>query len=224
MRKEESPLSALNAYLPRGAFALVEKYLVTHKVHLTITRERSTVLGNYQGGYRGKNHRISVNGNLNKYAFLITLLHEFGHLLAFEKFGTRIIAHGTEWKKEYGKVLASFISNKIFPRDIEAELLSTLKNPAATSCAETSLLRILRKYDPEKPGFYLLEELAENSFFRIKNGSIFCKGIKKRTRFLCWEAGTKKLYMFSPVIEVEHVTGKKYVTAALAVNAKKRKR
>lgn len=222
MKKEESPLYALNAYLPKGAFPLVEKYLVAHKVHLTITRERSTVLGNYQGGYRGKNHRISVNGNLNKYAFLITLLHEFGHLLAFEKFGTRIAAHGPEWKREYGRVLASFISRKMFPAPIEFELLATLKNPAATSCAETSLLRVLRKYDVHKPGFYLLEELPENSFFRIKNGSIFCKGLKKRTRYLCWEVGTKKQYMFSPVIEVEYVTGKKFVTAALAVSGRKR--
>ncbi len=208
MAKQEVPLNYLNTYLPRGAYVHVEKYLSKYKVHLTVTRERSSVLGNYQGGYTGKNHRISVNGNLNKYAFLITLLHELGHMMAFEKFGPRIPAHGTLWKKEYSRILSVFLARNLFPKDIEAELMSTLKNPAASSCAETSLLRVLRKYDPQKPGYFLLEELPERSYFKTKNGTVYQKISLKRIRILCRDEATRRHFLFSPVTEVQLVKKK----------------
>ncbi len=191
--------------MPDGSFEDVANYLHEHKVQLTVTRERKTVLGDYRNSHSNKNHRISVNGNLNKYSFLITLLHELGHLLAFEKFGNRIPPHGAQWKNAYGTILARFISKKIFPHDIEAELMRSLKNPAASSCAEDGLLRILKKYDLYKPGFYLIEELPPNSFFKVKGGKIFSKGDKVRKRFLCKEISSGKLFLFSPVAEVELV-------------------
>lgn len=205
MLKKESPLHQLNDYLPEGAYEDVANYLVEYKVHLTVTRERLTKLGDYRNKHKDKNHRISVNGNLNKFSFLITLLHELGHLVAYEKYGNRIQAHGAQWKNEYGNILARFISKKIFPADIEKELLKTLKNPGASSCAEAPLLRILKKYDPHKPGIFLLEELPDESLFRFKNGNIYKKGNRQRTRFLCKDMVNNKLFLFSPVTEVEWV-------------------
>ena len=205
MPVRESPLHHLSSYLPEGTYEQVAHYLVEFKVHLTITRERTTKLGDYRNKYLNKNHRISVNGNLNKYSFLITLLHELAHLVAHEKYGNKIQAHGMEWKKEYGIILAKFITRKMFPADIEAELLKTLRDPAASSCAEAPLLRVLRRHDPHKPGIFLLEDLPSESWFRVKNGNIYSKGKKVRTRFLCKDLTTKKLFLFSPVAEVELV-------------------
>ncbi len=205
MPKKESPLQQLSFYLPEGSFEDVVSYLHEFKVHLTVTRERKSVLGDYRNSHSNKNHRISVNGNLNKYSFLITLLHELGHLLAYEKYGNRIPPHGVQWKNEFGKILARFITKKIFPHDIEAELLRSLKNPAASSCAEDGLLRIFKKYDPHKPGFYFIEELPLDSFFKVKGGKVFSKGNRVRKRFLCKEISTGKLFLFSPVAEVELV-------------------
>jgi SprT protein len=170
MPKKESPLQQLSSYLPEGSFEDVAAYLTEFKVHLTVTRERRTVLGDYRGRHSNKNHRISVNGNLNKYSFLITLLHELGHLLAYEKHGNRILPHGEQWKNEFGKILARFIIKKIFPPDIEAWLMQSLQNPGASSCAEDGLLRVLKKYDPHKPGIYFVEELPVHSFFKVKGG------------------------------------------------------
>src|ERR1700761_2471072 len=113
MPKQEAPLHQLKTYLPEGSFDEVLYYLQHYKVQLTITRERKTVLGDYRNSHAGKNHRISVNGNLNKYSFLITLLHELAHLFTYERFGHRVSAHGTEWKTEYGKILAQFLLKKI---------------------------------------------------------------------------------------------------------------
>lgn len=207
MPKQESPLHQLSTYLPDGSFDDVVGYLHEYKVHLTITRERKSVLGDYRNSHSNKNHRISVNGNLNKYSFLITLLHELGHLLAFERYGNRIPPHGAQWKNEFGKILARFITKKIFPQDIEAELIRSLKNPAASSCAEDNLLRILKKYDAHKPGFYFVEELPANSFFKVKGGKIFSKGEKIRKRYLCKDMSSGKVFLFSPVAEVEMVGG-----------------
>jgi hypothetical protein len=202
MPKKESPLHQLSAYLPEGSYEDVLFYLDEYKVHLTVTRERITKLGDYRNKHLSHHHRISVNGNLNKFSFLITLLHELGHLVAYEKNGNRIQAHGPEWKNEFGKILARFISKRIFPADIEAELLRTLGNPAASSCAEAPLLRILKKYDPHRPGVYLLEELPPESLFRVKNGNTFRKGNRVRTRFLCKDLTSGRLFLFSPVAEV----------------------
>ena len=202
MPKQEAPLHQLKQYLPEGSFEEVSWYLQHYKVQLTITRERKTVLGDYRNSVAGKNHRISVNGNLNPYAFLITLLHELAHLFTYERFGHRVLAHGQEWKNEFSKVLAQFLLKKIFPSDINKALLKTLQNPAASSCADTSLLRVLHQYDEKKEGMHLVESLPQGAIFKIKGGRQFKKEEKVRKRFKCVELATGKMYLFSPVYEV----------------------
>jgi SprT protein len=207
MPKQEAPLQQLKTYLPEGSFDDVLHYLLHYKVHLTITRERKSVLGDYRNSFGDKNHRISVNGNLNPYAFLITLLHELAHLFTYERFGHRVQAHGNEWKNEFSKILAQFLLKKVFPPDIHKALLTTLQNPAASSCADTSLLRVLHKYDEGKEGVVLVEALPEGSVFRIKGGKIFRRMEKIRKRIKCMELATGKIYLFSPVYEVELAEG-----------------
>jgi hypothetical protein len=203
MPKKDSPLSALNSFLPEGSFDDVEKYLHQYKVHLTITRERSTILGNYRNKIFDKNHRISINGNLNKYSFLITLLHELAHLLANEKYGNGILPHGRQWKNEYRKILMQFIPKKIFPAEIEKLLIDGLGNPAASTCAEPHLIRALKKYDIKKENHFFVEELPEGSLFKIKSGATFEKGERIRKRFKCTDISTQKMYLFNPIYEVE---------------------
>jgi hypothetical protein len=203
MSKQEAPLQQLKAYLPEGSFEDVSHYLLHYKVHLTITRERKSVLGDYRNALAEKNHRISVNGNLNQYAFLITLLHELAHLFTYERFGHRVQAHGQEWKNEFSKILAQFLLKKVFPPDINRALMKTLQNPAASSCADTALLRVLHQYDEKKEGIALVESLPEGSLFKIKGGRIFRKMERVRKRIKCVEVATSKVYLFSPVYEVE---------------------
>jgi hypothetical protein len=133
MPKQEAPLTHLNSFLPAGTYHAVEEYLRFYKIHLTVTQHRKSTLGDYMHRTHFSNHRISVNGSLNKFSFLITLLHEIAHLLTFEKHGNSVMAHGNEWKTIYGYLLKQFVENKVFPTDIEKELLASLKNPAASS-------------------------------------------------------------------------------------------
>lgn len=205
MAKEEAPLLTLRSYLPEGSFDDVMLYLKQYKVHLTITRKRQSILGDYRHAHAGLTHRISVNGNLNAYAFLITLLHELAHLLTYEQYGHRVMAHGQEWKTAFSRILARFLEKKIFPADIEHALAHTLRNPAASSCGDERLLRVLRHYDPAQANTKLVEELPEGALFVIPGERIFRKGEKVRKRFKCMEIKTGKLYLFSPVYEVRLV-------------------
>jgi SprT protein len=206
MPKQEAPLLQLQSYLPAGSFDDVAYYLQHYKVHLTITRQRQSILGDYRHAHADKTHRISVNGNLNKYSFLITLLHELAHLFTYEQFGHRVMAHGKEWKNEFSKILAKFLLKKIFPVDIEKALLQTLQNPAASSCGDEKLIRVLNNYDDKKAGIHLVESLPEGSHFKIKGERIFKKGEKIRKRYKCVEVKTGKLYLFSAVYEVELIS------------------
>ena len=204
-KKKEAPLATLDSYLPPGSYHAVMQYLRHYKVHLTITRERRSVLGDYRFAVHGKNHRISVNGNLNSFAFLITLLHELAHLIAFEKYGSRIASHGKEWKLVYGEILQEFLMLNIFPGDIAMEIKTTMHRPAAGSCAEDGLIRVLRKYDQKQDDKKLEEEIEVHGSFSTDDGRIFKRGHQLRKRIRCLEIKTGKMYLFSPVYEVTPV-------------------
>ena len=208
MAKVEHPLNALNAYLPDGAFEPVVALINQYKVHLTVTKARKSVLGDYRHAFQGANHKISVNGNLNKYEFLITLLHELAHLLCYEQYRNRVDAHGKEWKNIYGHLLAQFIQQGLFPNDIKKALSKTLLNPAATANGETKLLLVLRKYNEiKKVGVALVAHIAEGILFESLNGKIFRRGKKRRIRIECVEVATGQVYSFSALTEVKLVTG-----------------
>ncbi|RYY53815.1 MAG: hypothetical protein EOO09_16625 [Chitinophagaceae bacterium] len=205
MPKKEVPMGQLQDFLPPGTYEPVLEYLRRYKVHLTVARERKSLLGDYRHRIDGVNHRISVNGNLNTWSFLITLLHELAHLLTFEQYGNRVMAHGREWKSVYAAVLKQFLEQKIFPADIERELMLSLHNPAASTCAEDGLLRVLRRYDAGAASLVLVEEIAAGGLFKTSDGRIFQKKEKLRKRYKGIELATSKVYLFSPVYEVEPV-------------------
>jgi len=94
MSKREAPLEYLSQFIPQAAAPQILEYLNQYKVHLTVTKGRKTVLGDYRHATSYKTHRISINGDLNEFSFLITLIHELAHLVTFIQFGNRVQAHG----------------------------------------------------------------------------------------------------------------------------------
>jgi predicted SprT family Zn-dependent metalloprotease len=202
MPKKQVPLNTLETYLPENCSEEVIYFLNKYKVQLTVTRQRQSILGDFRHAHLGKTHRISVNGNLNKYSFLITLLHELAHLFTFEQYGNKVQPHGKEWKNHFSTILANFISKKIFPNDIENALYKTISNPAASSCGDENLLRVLLKYDKPKESHLLVEQVEFGCHFEIKGGRIFRKDELVRKRFKCTELSTGKQYLFSGLYEV----------------------
>jgi SprT protein len=203
MPKKEAHISTLQDYLPPNTYEAVHSYLQQYHVYLTVARERKSILGDYRHRTPAQNHRISVNGNLNKYAFLVTLLHELAHLLTFERFGNRVATHGKEWKIIFGQLLARFIEKEVFPSDIKNALIQSLHDPAASSCADELLLKALKKYDERPSRLVFVESMPPGSLFKTHDGKIFKKGEKMRKRFRCEEIKSKRIYLFSPVYEAE---------------------
>lgn len=202
MSKQQAPLEYLSKFIPPAAVPRVLEYLHQYKVHLTITRERKSILGDYRHATTDKNHRISVNGNLNPYAFLITLVHELAHLVTFIQFKHQVAPHGREWKNCYAMLLKDFLGNEIFPPVVEQALKQSMHDLPASSCADEGLMRVLKKFDQDN-GLVMVEQLPEGHLFDIGEGRIFKKGKKLRKRFQCVEVETGKLYLFSPIYEVK---------------------
>jgi len=206
MAKQEVPLQTLEQYLPIGSYAYVHEYLIRYGIHLTISKERTTILGDYRPAVHQEAHRISVNGNLNPYAFLITPLHEMAHLLVYEQYGSKVIPHGVEWKKIYAQLLNVFLDKKIFPNDIEYELLQTIQGPAATSCGEEQLMRVLQKYDRIQEGHLRVEQILVGELFKTPDGRVFRKGQKLRKRHQAIEISRGAVYLFSGIYLVKKIS------------------
>ena len=204
MPVNEHPMHALAAFLPEGAFDPVVEYIHLYKVHLTVTKKRKSVLGDYRHPRWGTNHRISINGNLNKYEFLITLLHELAHLLTFEQYKNNVEAHGKEWKSIYSKLLTDFVKANLFPVDIQLALRMSIINPAATANGETELLLVLRKYDTKKTeDIFHVADLPVGTIFQTEDGRLFKKGPKRRKRYECTAIQSGLKYSFSALSEVK---------------------
>nr|WP_315242457.1 SprT-like domain-containing protein [uncultured Flavobacterium sp.] len=191
----------LAKYIPEHAVKPVFDLIVANQVHLKIVNERQTRHGDYRRGSSGK-HEITVNASLNKYRFLITLVHEIAHLVAFEKFGRNIKPHGNEWKLTFQRLMVPFIRPEIFPNHILPLLARHFKNPSASSDTDTTLSLALKQYDKENDKNYVFE-IPYGSVFRIKNGKIFKKIAVRTKRFECLEISSGKLYLFNPNAEVE---------------------
>jgi hypothetical protein len=191
-------------YLPEHAVKPVFELIVTHQVHLKIVNERQTRHGDYRKGINGK-HEITVNSSLNKYKFLITLIHEISHLVAFEKFGRNIKPHGEEWKYSFQRLMIPFIRPEIFPNNLLPLLARHFKNPSASSDTDATLALALKQYDQPNDKNYVFE-LPYGSVFRIANGKIFKKIAIRTKRYECLEMSSGKLYLFNPNAEVELLT------------------
>ncbi|NAS32293.1 sprT domain-containing protein [Flavobacteriaceae bacterium R38] len=191
----------LQKYLPEMAVKPCFELIKTHDVHLKIVNERLTRHGDYRRMPDGK-HQITVNASLNKYKFLITLVHEIAHLVAFEKYGRLIKPHGIEWKHSFQRLMLPFIRPEIFPSNLITFVAHHFKNPRASSDTDVNLALALKKYDPQNDKNYIFE-LPPNSLFRLYNGKIFKKGKRRVKRYECLEVATGKIYLFNPNAEVE---------------------
>jgi SprT protein len=191
----------LSTFLPEGFEDMIADLLFSAPVQFKIVKPRNTKLGDYRPAHAGKPHRITVNGNLNIYSFLITTIHEFAHLNTYLEFGRNVSPHGIEWKNHYRKLLIPALDKKKLPKDIEIALVNSLVNTKASSCADIPLMRVLKNYDKQNETFVFIENIDKNSRF-ILQGKEFIKGELRRKRFLCEEVSTKKKYLIHTLAEV----------------------
>ncbi|MCG2611391.1 SprT-like domain-containing protein [Flavobacterium sp. SM15] len=191
-------------YLPEHAVPACFELIKTYNVHLKIVNERVTRHGDYRRHPDGF-HQITVNASLNKYRFLITLIHEIAHLVAFEKYGRMIKPHGDEWKLTFQKLMVPFIRPEIFPNQLLPLLARHFRNPKASSDTDATLSLALKQFDPVNDKNYIFE-IPYGSTFRIHNGKIFKKVALRTKRYECIEVSSGRIYLFNPNAEVELLT------------------
>ena len=192
----------LKKYLPEATVPLLAEWIVKYDFKLKITRERSTRLGDYTSPQNGGNHIITINHNLNRYAFLITLVHEVAHLVTYNNHRNSVNPHGSEWKQNFRVLMQPFLTPDIFPLEVFSALRKYMNNPAAASCTDLQLLRTLKLHD-EDNGSVFLEHLPHNAVFLYNGSRVFQKGERVRKRYKCREISTGDIYLFNPLAEVE---------------------
>ena len=194
-------IEVLERYIPEAAVNSTLELIQSNNVHLKIVNERVTRHGDYRKLPNG-GHQITVNGNLNRFRFFITLIHEIAHLVAFQKYGRNIKPHGKEWKFTFQQLMLPFIRPEIFPNRLLPFLAVHFKNPKATSDTDSRLSLALKEYDPPNDKNYIFE-IPLGANFRLYNGKIFKRGKQRVKRFECVEITTGRIYLFNPNAEVE---------------------
>ncbi len=190
-------------YIPELTVKPLVEWLHQNKVQLKISKTRSTKLGDFRVPQNGGNPRISVNHNLNTYAFLITLIHEMAHVEVWKKRSIfrRIQPHGKEWQTAFSLFMQPFLNDGIFPESLLPVVRRYFKKPKASSVSDPHLMQALKAFDQKSENPQLNELLAGNQFiFRDMKYEV----VKKlRTRYQCKNLKNNRLYLIHGLAEVE---------------------
>lgn len=175
---------------------------------LTITRGRVTKHGDYRPPQPGQRHRLSLNGDMGPNQFLLTFLHEFAHLQAFKQYGHQIQPHGVEWKRIFSELLTIWIRKKAFPEKVILHILRYAQNPRASTLSDGKLFEALQQADGDADnGIVYLKDIPLLSYFFL-NGSYYHKGEKRRTRYVCREVSSSRVYLVHALAEVKLIIRK----------------
>ena len=181
----------------RYCYQLWEKY----QFHFTISRTRSSKLGDYRYNRATGTGKISVNHGLNPFEFLITFLHEVAHHLVAIETKSRQKPHGKEWKLEFRRLMEPLLNEKIFPTELNQVLVRHMKNPRASMGADIDLWQALTCYKQPGTGSTLFE-LPDRATFAYRK-RVFKKIHKRRTRVLCLELKTRRKYLIPGIAAID---------------------
>ncbi|MBT8393701.1 MAG: sprT domain-containing protein [Flavobacteriaceae bacterium] len=192
---------ALQPNIPEHSLQQVLELLDVDDLEVKLKNERKTRHGDYRKLPNGK-HQITINSSLNKYRFLITLLHEIAHFETYQRYGRSIKPHGKEWKLIFQHLMLPFLNPNIFPKSLLPLLANHIKNPKASSDTDQRLSLALKQFD-ETNDLHFVFEVPLGKEFKIYNGKIFRRGAKRIKRFECLEIKSGRTYLFNPNAEVE---------------------
>ena len=193
--------NTLKQYIPEQSLQQVLQLLDHDHLVVKIKTERKTRHGDYKRLPNDK-HQITINSNLNKYRFLLTLIHEIAHFETYKMFGRRIKPHGIEWKRTFQHLMLPFLNPNIFPASLLPLLANHFKNPRASSDTDVNLSLALKQFDEPNDKTYIFEVPFGNTF-KLYNGKVFKMGSRRVKRYECVEVISGRTYLFNPNAEVE---------------------
>ncbi|MFM9059371.1 MAG: hypothetical protein ACKOSQ_09660 [Planctomycetaceae bacterium] len=199
--------AALRQRLPAATTGHVAEALRLHPCDVRVVPPRRTKLGDHRPPRAGRpRHVITLNDDLNPFAFLTTLLHEVAHVATWERHRRRWRPprpHGAEWQREFAALLGPVVVEEALPPDVRAALAGSMGGPAAASCSDRRLALALARYDAPRPGLVRVEDLAVGTIFRTDRGVVFRAGPIVRTRRQCFEWRSGQEYRVHTLARVE---------------------
>ena len=203
----------LHPFLPENSAGYILKWFQDNPVHLRISKARSSKFGDYRPQINHMPARISVNRNMNKFDFLITLVHEMAHHevyteasipdhgLIIHRRKQRPRPHGKEWKNHYQQLMRPLLTESIFPSEILKHLVNHFKNPGSSSKSNKFLVLELKNYDAPDDSVFI-DSLPFDTIFSLPTGRKFRKKEKLRKRHRCISLDNGRIYLFSPMARV----------------------
>ncbi|HAW59580.1 MAG TPA: hypothetical protein DCX03_11335 [Bacteroidales bacterium] len=194
----------LASLLPEAALKRVVDLLFRFQVDLVVTYPRRGRMGDYLFNTTNNRHRISININLNRYQFLITLLHEFAHLLVQERFKTEVRPHGKEWHSAFIEISKPFINDNVFPADIQEAFEAHLRSRYGSTSSDKRLGKVLENYNSKERSPYSVQlgRLPIESKFFLSKDSFQSIG-RQGDVILCKELTTGAIFKMDPSIFVK---------------------
>lgn len=194
-------IQLLQKYLPENTLPYLKEWFGGFAIHIKITKGRASKLGDYRK-LPDKSHQITINSTLEPELFFFVLTHELAHLIAFERFGNRILPHGNEWKHTFRKMLLESID--VYSPNLKPLILNFSKSPKANFMASPDLVRYFRTEDLKDEENYI-EDLKKGERFLYRKIT-FEMEQKLKKNYLCKNIATGKKYLFKPLARIEKIS------------------
>ena len=188
--------------IPEASLEYVKSLILSENITIKLKKSRKTKHGDFSVKKNGL-CMITINDDLNEYRFLITLIHEISHYIAYKNYGSYIKPHGVEWKNIFKNLLLPIINSEVFPNDILRTLAIYAKNPKASSDTDLNLSLALNKYNMNQYDYVF--GLSNGSVFKASNDRVYVMIKKLKKRYECMDVLTKKLYLFSPNVKIKEI-------------------
>ncbi len=201
----------LSQYFPSQTLGQVVDFLEKYSIHLKISRDRVTKLGDYRPPARHANHAITLNGGMGKDMLYLVFLHELAHLLVWKKYGGRVSPHGKQWKEEFSALLKQAVFLGYVQEHLRRPLLQFSDNIKATFASDSELWRLLKAADSKHQNEITIEEIPFQSYFKASNGKVFQKGEKLRKRYRCICLNNQRKYLFHPMAVIHPIQEKEII-------------
>ncbi|GAA4463907.1 SprT-like domain-containing protein [Nibrella saemangeumensis] len=187
----------LKSYIPVEALSYCQELFQHYPFHFQVTRPRRTKFGDFRVFPDGQ-VRITVNADLNPYAFLITFIHEVAHLVVHRTYRRRPQPHGKAWQTAFQKLMQPLLTEQVFPAAVLYPLQAYMLRPAATTSGSPALVQALRQYDSQLQSDPVsnqvsLKDLSEGQSFVFRK-KIYVRGALRRTRVVCKEVDSGVSY------------------------------
>lgn len=201
--KRQHFIDTLSRFVPTHFAPYLADCILNANIQFKIVPGRKTKLGDFRTSPLQKKPIITVNGDLNPYSFLITSLHELAHLDTYREHGWRVAAHGTEWKAAFRERLLPVLESEALPTELQKVLWKSWTQLKASSGTDLHLSRALKAFDKQETN--TLESLPLHAEFLL-NQKRFKKGQLRRTRYLCTEIGTQRIFLIHALAPITPLT------------------